>query len=139
MAAAVLLCAACNAAPEPPPASNGPVYGGTAVVGGYVELRGMNPFATVTDLNKALERYALYMPLVLLDSALAPVPWLAESWDTTAIGRDSLDRCVPLRRDVRWQDGRPTTARDVATHVPPRHGSRRRRGWMPRRWPCSQP
>jgi peptide/nickel transport system substrate-binding protein len=90
------------------------VRGGTAVIGGYVDIRTMNPFVTVTDLNKALERYALYAPLVMLDSALTPVPWLAESWDTTAVGTDSLALTFLLRRDVSWQDGRPTTAYDVA-------------------------
>ena len=47
---------------------------GTAVIGGYVDIRTMNPIATITDLNKALERYALYMPLVMLDSALGGRP-----------------------------------------------------------------
>ena len=28
-----------------------PVRGGTAVIGGYVDIRTMNPFATITDLN----------------------------------------------------------------------------------------
>jgi peptide/nickel transport system substrate-binding protein len=96
--------------------------GGTAVVAGYVDIRTMNPFATITDLNKALERYALYMPLVMLDSTLTPVPWLAESWDTTASGPDSLVLTFRLRRDVRLAGRRPTTAQDVADDVPPRHG-----------------
>jgi peptide/nickel transport system substrate-binding protein len=91
-----------------------PQPGGTAVIGGYVDIRTMNPIATITDLNKAIERYALYAPLVMLDSALTPQPWLAESWDTTAVGTDSLELTFRLRRDVAWQDGRPTTAHDVA-------------------------
>ena len=88
--------------------------GGTAVVGGYVDIRTMNPFATITDLNKAFERYALYMPLVMLDSALTPHPWLAASWDTAAVGTDSLDITFRLRNDITWQDGVRTTAYDVA-------------------------
>jgi peptide/nickel transport system substrate-binding protein len=87
--------------------------GGTAVVAGYVDIRTMNPFAGATDLNKALQRFALYAPLVMLDSTLAPVPWLAEAWDTVAVGVDSLALTFRMRRDVAWQDGRPTTARDV--------------------------
>jgi peptide/nickel transport system substrate-binding protein len=74
----------------------------------------MNPFATVTDLNKAFERYALYMPLVQLDSALTPRPWLATTWDTAAVGSDSLDITFHLRTDISWQDGVRTTAHDVA-------------------------
>jgi peptide/nickel transport system substrate-binding protein len=111
--AATMLCAAmpaCGASERGEQA----VRGGTAVIAGYVDIRTMNPFATVTDLNKALERYVLYMPLVMLDSTLTPVPWLATSWDTTAIGTDSLALTFRLRGDVRWQDGRPTTAHDVA-------------------------
>jgi peptide/nickel transport system substrate-binding protein len=88
--------------------------GGTAVVAGYVDMRTMNPIVTVTDLNKAFERYALYTPLVMLDSALVPRPWLAEAWDTAAVGVDSLALTFRLRRDVRWHDGRPTTSHDVA-------------------------
>jgi peptide/nickel transport system substrate-binding protein len=88
--------------------------GGTAVISGYVDIRTMNPFATITDLNKALERYALYAPLVMLDQRLEPQPWLAQAWDTAAVGADSVDLTFRLRRDVRWQDGRVTTAHDVA-------------------------
>jgi peptide/nickel transport system substrate-binding protein len=96
------------------PAAEAARRGGTAVIGGYVDIRTMNPFATITDLNKALERYALYAPLVMLDERLEPQPWLAQAWDTTAAGADSLDLTFRLRRDVRWQDGRATTAHDVA-------------------------
>jgi peptide/nickel transport system substrate-binding protein len=95
-------------------AEGSPRTGGTAVIGGYVDIRTMNPIATITDLNKAIERYALYAPLVMLDSALTPRPWLAQSWDTAAVGTDSLDLTFRLRRDVFWQDGRPTNAHDVA-------------------------
>ncbi|MBR9990519.1 MAG: hypothetical protein KFH98_12235 [Gemmatimonadetes bacterium] len=99
-----------------PAGEDGPLQaGGTAVIGGYVDIRTMNPIATITDLNKAIERYALYAPLVMLDASLTPQPWLAESWDTTAVGTDSLELTFRLRRDVSWHDGRPTTAHDVAS------------------------
>lgn len=95
-------------------ADRAPGRGGSAVVGGYVDIRSMNPFTTTTDLGKAFQRYALYAPLVMLDSTLTPVPWLAESWDTASVGADSLLLTFRLRRDVQWHDGRPTTAYDVA-------------------------
>jgi peptide/nickel transport system substrate-binding protein len=95
-------------------AEEGVRRGGVAVIGGYVDIRTMNPFATITDLNKALERYALYTPLIQLDERLEPQPWLAEAWDTTALGSDSLVLRFRVRRGVRWQDGRATTAHDVA-------------------------
>lgn len=108
--AALCACAlACGADREPAARR-----GGTAVVAGYVDIRTMNPFAAITDLNKAIGRFALYMPLVMLDSTLVPRPWLAASWDTAAIGRDSLSLTFRLRRDVQWHDGRPVTADDVA-------------------------
>jgi peptide/nickel transport system substrate-binding protein len=91
------------------------VRDGTAVIGGYVDIRALNPLASITDLNKALERYALYAPLLMLDSALVPRPWLAASWDTVAVGHDSLALTFRLRDDMQWHDGRPITAHDVAT------------------------
>lgn len=111
----VLLVPACTGRNGAASGGDGPPQdGGTAVIGGYVDIRTMNPIATVTDLNKAIERYALYMPLVMLDSTLTPQPWLAQSWDTTAVGSDSLGLTFHMRRDVVWQDGRQTTAYDVA-------------------------
>jgi peptide/nickel transport system substrate-binding protein len=91
------------------------VRGGTAVIAGYVDIRTLNPLTSITDLSKSIERYALYTPLLLPDSTLVLQPWLAQSWDTVAAGPDSLLLTFRLRRDVRWQDGRPTTAHDVAT------------------------
>lgn len=111
LATLALVCAGCGERS----AEDAAISGGTAVVAGYVDIRGMNPFSTVTDLNKALERYALYTPLLMLDSVLELRPWLAESWDTVPQGADSLQLTFRLRRDLRWHDGRPTTAHDVAT------------------------
>jgi len=91
-----------------------PVRGGMAVMGMYVELRTMNPFGTLPDINKALERYALYTPLILFDAEQQPRPWLAESWDTVRVAPDSLELTFHLRHDVRWHDGQPVTSADVA-------------------------
>ena len=88
--------------------------GGTAVISGYYELRNMNPLATSGDLNLALERYALYTPLIKYDSTLRPVPWLASSWDTTRVGADSLEITFHLRTDIEWHDGVRVSAHDVA-------------------------
>jgi peptide/nickel transport system substrate-binding protein len=91
-----------------------PRTGGTVVISGYYELRSMNPLATSGDLNLAIERYALYTPLVKYDSLLHVVPWLASSWDTVRVGADSLDLTFHLRDDVLWHDGVRVSARDVA-------------------------
>ncbi|MFN2398217.1 MAG: ABC transporter substrate-binding protein [Gemmatimonadaceae bacterium] len=52
----------------------------------------------------------LYNGLLTLDSALTPLPELAERWEVENGG--ALYR-FHLRRDVRWHDGRPFTAGDV--------------------------
>jgi ABC-type transport system substrate-binding protein len=106
--------AARSPAPDSGTAGVEPVRGGTAVIGMYVELRTMNPFGTLPDVNKALERYALYTPLVVFDAQQRPQPWLAQSWDTVRVSPDSLQLTFHLRNDVRWHDGRPVTSADVA-------------------------
>lgn len=88
--------------------------GGTAVIGGYVDLRTMNPLHTTPDIAKALQRYALYTPLLVFDEQQRPQPRLAERWDTVRIAPDSLELTFHLRDDVNWHDGTPVTSRDVA-------------------------
>jgi peptide/nickel transport system substrate-binding protein len=53
----------------------------------------------------------IYDQLFLLDADLAPQPWLAESLE---IGDDGLTYTLTLRDGVRWHDGEPLTAEDVA-------------------------
>ncbi|NJD10970.1 MAG: hypothetical protein FIB01_11235, partial [Gemmatimonadetes bacterium] len=116
------LLAGCDGAPaggrDVPPdtaeAARAPVRGGTAVIGMYVELRTMNPFGTLPDVNKALERYALFTPLIVFDAQQRPQPWLAAAWDTVRVAPDSLELTFRLRHDVRWHDGQPVTSADVA-------------------------
>lgn len=92
------------------PAPGGPEYGGTAVVGGLGELRdGMNALAFSDYASQQHQAYVHLLTLVRYDEAFEPVPWLAHSWEIT----DST-LTFRLRDDVRWHDGRHTTARDVA-------------------------
>lgn len=71
----------------------------------------------LTDLNPtALNVYSpftfVYDPLVWMDEfTLDPLPWLAESWDISADGKTYTYK---LRKDVKWHDGSPLTAEDVA-------------------------
>ena len=88
--------------------------GGTVVVGGYVDIRTMNPFVSLGDVNQQLQRFLLFTPLLALDEELRYVPRLAERWDTVRVSADSIDLTMYLRRDVAWHDGTPTTAADVA-------------------------
>lgn len=50
----------------------------------------------------------VYDTLMLRDASGTPRPWLARS-----VSRDGLQITIELRRDARWQDGRPVTAADV--------------------------
>ena len=112
--AALLLLPALLAGCERGTPNRAPRTGGTAVIAGYVDLRTMNPLYTLPDVNKALERHALFTPLLRFDAAQRPEPRLATSWDTVRIAPDSLALTFHLRSDVRWHDGEPVTARDVA-------------------------
>lgn len=72
------------------------------------DLQSINPLLTVHPLARQVQRYVLLTTLARYDSALTARPYLARSWSLA--GRTLTFR---LRSDVRWHDGRPTTARDV--------------------------
>ncbi len=86
--------------------------GGTAVVASLTEASSMNRFASVDDISQELQNHVLFTTLIQYDEQLAPVPYLAERWDTTLAG-DDMTLTFHLRDDVHWHDGVPTTARDV--------------------------
>jgi peptide/nickel transport system substrate-binding protein len=84
-------------------------FGGTAVVVNNDDLDNLNGFVAVQKYSQEVNQYLLFLPLLQLGPALEHQPLLAERWellgDTAAL--------FELRRDVRWHDGEPTTARDV--------------------------
>lgn len=54
----------------------------------------------------------VYDPLVWIDEyTLDPKPWLAESWTVSGDGKSYTFK---LRKDVKWHDGSPLTAEDIA-------------------------
>lgn len=53
----------------------------------------------------------LFTPLVTVDDQGLPAPGLAESWDVSA---DQLTYTFQLRKDLKFSDGSPLTADDVA-------------------------
>ncbi|MEP6779609.1 MAG: peptide ABC transporter substrate-binding protein, partial [Gemmatimonadaceae bacterium] len=57
-----------------------------------------------------VQRHALFVTLVKLDSLLQPVPYFARQWDWDA-KRTTLT--FRLTRDLNWHDGVPTSAADV--------------------------
>jgi len=74
----------------------------------------------------------VYETLVRLDEEANPIPGLAESWE---ISPDGLAYTFHLRKDVRFHDGKPFTARDVeyslSRVINPRFGSPHSRAlWM---------
>lgn len=83
----------------------------TVVVVGPVEVTSVDPLVSSDQMARQLEKYVLFTPLVRMDDQLNPRPYLARSWE---FSQDSSSVTFHLRSDVRWQDGQPTTARDVA-------------------------
>lgn len=86
-----------------------PRVGGTAVIGAGSDLDAANPLVTVDAWTNDLLRFALFTPLVRYGPTLEYEPYLAESWEMTG----DTGVIFHLRRDVRWHDGRQTTAEDV--------------------------
>src|SRR5688572_32846183 len=83
--------------------------GETVLFASGADLQSINPLLTSHPLARQVQRYVLLTTLARYDAALTPQPYLARSW--TIAGRTLA---VRLRTDIRWHDGRPTTARDVA-------------------------
>jgi len=84
--------------------------GRTVVFASGADLQTVNPLLTEHALAKQVERYVLLTTLARYDSALVPQPYLARAWTWSADRKSLVFRLQP---SVRWQDGAPTTARDV--------------------------
>ena len=82
----------------------------TVLLASGADLQSINPLVAVHPLAKQVQTHVLFLTIAALDSALQPIPRLA-SWEWRE-GRTALR--LHLRRDVRWHDGVPTTAADVA-------------------------
>jgi peptide/nickel transport system substrate-binding protein len=84
---------------------------GVVVYASGTDLESGNPLVTVHSLSRQIQRYALFVTLAKYDSALAPSPYAARAWDWSSDRRTLVLHLVP---DLRWDDGVPTTSRDVA-------------------------
>lgn len=84
-------------------------YGGTVVIVNNSDLTSLNPLVAGEKYSQEVNRYMLFVPLVRHAEDLSLEPALAESWEM--LGDTGV--VFHLRRDVRWHDGVPTTARDV--------------------------
>jgi peptide/nickel transport system substrate-binding protein len=83
----------------------------TFVLGIKQDIDSFNPYIGVTA--SAYEMYQLVYDYLTGWSAedFSTVPGLAESWQTSA---DGLTWTYKIRQGVKWSDGQPLTARDVA-------------------------
>jgi peptide/nickel transport system substrate-binding protein len=101
--AAILVGSACAAADARP--------AGTVVYASGADLESANPLVTIHPLALQLQRYALFVTLARYDDTLHPVPYYARSWRWSD---DSTTLTFSLASGLRWHDGTPTTAHDVA-------------------------
>jgi peptide/nickel transport system substrate-binding protein len=87
-----------------------PRVGGTAVIAGGADLQSLNSIVNTEAWTKEFIDNALFLRLVTLNRDLTYAPQLAQSWRW--IGDSAI--VFNIRRDVRWHDGRRTSAHDVA-------------------------
>jgi peptide/nickel transport system substrate-binding protein len=78
------------------------------------DLESGNPLVTIHPLSRQIQRFVLFVTLAKYDDKLEPVPYAATSWSWS---NDHRALTVHLAGGLRWQDGAPTTARDVAFTV----------------------
>ncbi len=104
--------AGCGTPPAEQPAVEGPVRGGTMVVGWTNDADALNPVVQQTMLASHVDTLIYPNPTteVFEDCRLTVQPLLAESW---TFGEDGLSLTMKLRTDVTWDDGTPVTADDV--------------------------
>ena len=91
--------------------SNANRRGESVLFASGADLQSINPLLTAHPLARQVQRYVLLTTLARYDSSLSPQPYLARSWDWSA---DKRQLTMQLETAVRWHDGRPTTANDVA-------------------------
>jgi peptide/nickel transport system substrate-binding protein len=101
----LLLAAAPLAAQQQPR----PRIGGTVVIAGPSDLQSMNSLVNTDGYANEFINHALFLPLLRYNADLTLGPGLARSW--RMIGDTAV--VFNLRRDVRWHDGKRTTAHDV--------------------------
>lgn len=102
-----LLVAACLPACQPEAGRRG----ATVLYASGADLQSINPLLTQHPLARQVQRYVLLTTLARYDSALAPQPYLAREWRWSG---DQRTLTFVLQGGVRWHDGAPTTAHDVA-------------------------
>jgi peptide/nickel transport system substrate-binding protein len=89
---------------------SGRAAGKDMVVGFSGDATSLNP-VIATDQASYIAEWPIFDSLLELDEKLNVKPLLAESWD---VSKDGLTYTFHLKKGVKWHDGKPFTARDVA-------------------------
>lgn len=100
---------------EAPPVVNAPVLSFAKPDG--PQSNNSNPFVTTSAARGLGYAYAMYEPLVIdntLDPAATPAPWLASAYKWAD---DYSSVTFTVREGVKWTDGQPLTADDVAFSI----------------------
>jgi peptide/nickel transport system substrate-binding protein len=92
--------------PTPPTSAAGKDF----VIGYIGDATSLNP-VIATDGQSYIAEWPIFDSLVELDEKLGVKPLLAESWE---VSRDGLTYTFKLKKGVKWHDGKPFTAKDVA-------------------------
>lgn len=100
--AAVVAASGCGGSPRP---------ANVVVIASGTDLESANPLTTIHPLSRQVQRYVLLVTLARYDSLLRPAPYFARRWDWSA---DRATLVLHLAQGLRWHDGTPTTAHDVA-------------------------
>lgn len=85
----------------------------TLTVGMNAVIEGLTPFAIQGYVWSQNLGFMFYDPLVRKDPSGKLLPWLVTEWDTT----DPLKTVLKIRNDVKFHDGTPLTAKDVAYSI----------------------
>jgi peptide/nickel transport system substrate-binding protein len=80
------------------------------VIGFNGDAMRLNP-VLASDRQSYTVEWPIFDSLVELDQGLHIKPLLAESWE---VSKDGLTYTFKLKKGVKWHDGKPFTARDVA-------------------------
>jgi peptide/nickel transport system substrate-binding protein len=82
----------------------------TLTVNADTQMTTFNPFLSYYD-GELNVLGAIYPTLTMLDDQGKPVPYLADSWTTSA---DQLTWTFKIHAGLKWSDGQPLTAKDAA-------------------------
>jgi peptide/nickel transport system substrate-binding protein len=91
-------------------AAPGLAAGKDMVIGLSGDATSLNP-VIATDSMSYIVEWPIFDSLLELDPSLNVRPLLAESWEAS---KDGLTYTFRLKKGVKWHDGKPFTARDVA-------------------------